>query len=90
MKANILNMKNDIKELVKIQIYTKRQRKTVKFIGNRTIDSQDASYLAVCQKEKLKTYYQAYSELRGREKGSHGEVTLTSLFNTLLETYKHE
>ena len=57
MKANILNMKNDIKELVKIQIDTKRQRKTVKFIGNRTIDSQDESYLAVCQKEKLKTYY---------------------------------
>lgn len=90
MKANILRMKNDIKELVKIQIDTKRQRKTVKFTGTRTMDSQDASYASVCQRESLKTYYQAYSELRGKESGAHGEITLGSLFNTLLETYKYE
>ncbi len=89
MKANILKMKNDIKELVKIQIDTKRQRKTVKFTGTRTMDASEASYKAPLQKEELKTYYQAYSELRGRE-NSHGDVTLNNLYDNLLETYKHE
>jgi hypothetical protein len=90
MKANLENLKNEIKRLVAIQIDTKNQRKTVNFNGDRTLEPWRATMNAQYQRDELRTHYQAYAFLKGKDTTDHGEIINTYLFNNLLDKYKDE
>ena len=61
------DLKSAIAVLAAKQRATKEQRKTVRFIGTRTMSPNDAAAQARDNKVELKHMYLAYGVLRGRE-----------------------
>jgi hypothetical protein len=66
-KIDILKIKSDIKEMVELQKFYKNQRKTVKLVGERKMDSGTASYKHYTNREELRMMYAAYGIARGKE-----------------------
>lgn len=64
MKA--LRLRNAIEALVEIQKNQKEQRKTVRFVGERTIDSDEAQIRVPETRHRLRLMYAAYGLLRGK------------------------
>ena len=59
-------LKTEIKTLVANQIIAKAQRKTVKLVGERTIDPGTAQLIVLDNKAKLRLLYAAYGVMRGK------------------------
>jgi len=63
----ILILKEDIKELAENQPSLKRQRKTVHFEGERTMEPWEARYKHMSNRVTLRHMYIAYGMLKGKK-----------------------
>ena len=66
-RIDLSPLKNQIKELAVNQRSLKNQRKTVKFVGVRTMEPEHAAYKVFKNKEELRIMYAAYGILRGKD-----------------------
>lgn len=60
-------IREEIKRLADEQLVLKPQRKTVHFVGTRTVDAYKATVQAFENKERLRHLYVAYAILKGKE-----------------------
>jgi hypothetical protein len=65
-KIDIAKMKADIKAKVELQKFYKNQRKTVKLVGERKMEANDATYKHMSNREDLRIMYAAYGLARGK------------------------
>ncbi len=93
MRQNIQALQGHIKELVKRQIITKANRKTVKISVERTIEAEEAAWKVPINRAELREHYIAYAVLRGKDPKDHlGSSTLeefTGVVN-ILAAYNEE
>lgn len=66
-KVNVAELKSEIKELAGKQSSLKNQRKTVKLVGERTMEPWQATMEHRSNRAKLRAMYAAYAILRGKE-----------------------
>jgi len=67
MRKNIQELKNAINEIATTQKVLKQNRKTVNFIGERSIPAYEAAYKVQSNKYELRHMYLAYGILRGKD-----------------------
>lgn len=66
IKYNVAKLKSEIKVLAETQKDLKNQRRTVKLLGERTIDPEEATYKHMSNREILRAMYGAYGLARGK------------------------
>jgi hypothetical protein len=66
-KVNVAELKSEIKELAEKQSSLKNQRKTVKLVGERTMEPWLAALNHHGNRAKLRAMYAAYAILRGKD-----------------------
>lgn len=89
MKNSVI--KQEIKKLAAEQVAIKPQRKTFYFVGERTIDSSQATLKALLNKQYLRHLYVAYDVLRGREVVPFKKREFhQSLVDAYVEKYKQD
>lgn len=100
MKAyKTLELKKEIKTLVEKQVITKAQRKTVKLVGDRIIEPDEAQWKSIENKERLRLLYAAYGIMRGKKyseiENSHPEENhplkkMEHGINTIVQRFEYE
>jgi hypothetical protein len=99
VKIDIAKMKEDIKKMVELQKFYKNQRKTVKLVGKREIESSVATYKHQANREDLRVMYAAYGITRGKSfsqienhypEDNHPLKNLQRSIDRILEQYKIE
>lgn len=83
-----LEIKNEIKRLSEEQIFLKNQRKTIKLVGERKMDSYSAILKVQANKDLLRHLFEAYAIIRGKErlKCVHKEIN-EKLIENLISKY---
>jgi len=66
VKINVAKFKEDIKKMSENQRSLKNQRKTVKLVGERTMEPWQATYEHQSNRENLRLIYAAYGLMRGK------------------------
>lgn len=88
-----LEIKNEIKRLSEEQIFLKNQRKTIKLVGERKMDSYSAILKVQANKDLLRHLFEAYAIIRGKErlKCVHKEINEKLIQNLILKyTFEKE
>lgn len=83
-----LEIKNEIKRLSEEQVFLKNQRKTVKFVGERKIDSYEAVLKHQSNRELLRHLFEAYSLIRGKERSKSNKEINKKLVQNLILKYQ--
>lgn len=82
MNTQILSIKNEIKKMVEVQKELKNQTRTIRLVGNRTMEPWQAQMRKNSNREKLRHMYAAYAIMRGKD--------LKTVEQHFLNVYKSE
>ena len=67
MNTQILLIKTEIKKTVEVQKELKNQTRTIRLVGNRTMEPWQAQMRKNSNREKLRLMYAAYAIMRGKD-----------------------